>query len=169
MPCADLFLLQVDCQGQVGCLLPSSARTGKVLIIRYWLDLAISTLQNCLIDRPIAARSLSVQPCPGTLNCQLALSYTCAQIAAQCQMGCFKLICHYDCACKQSWKPMVAQGLTSIHRACFSAQTSIDLRRATLGTKVTGRVRTVPVDGHRFRPPVSHLSMYLLSYLHRTH
>ena len=62
-----------------------------------------------------------------------------------------------------------SERLTSIHRACFSAQTSIDLRRATLGTSVTGSVSTVPVDGHRFRPPVSHLSMYRLSYLHRTH
>ena len=60
---------------------------------------------------------------------------------------------------------MSSNGLTSIHRACFSAQTSIDLRRATLGTSVTGSVSTVPVDGHRFRPPDSHLSMYLLSYL----
>ena len=54
MPCEELFLLHVNCQGQVSCLLPRRARSGKVLIVRYWLNLAILSLHTCLVDRPIA-------------------------------------------------------------------------------------------------------------------
>ena len=55
MPREELFLLHVNGQGEVGCLLPSSARPGKVLIIWYWLHLAILPLYACLIHQISAA------------------------------------------------------------------------------------------------------------------
>lgn len=48
---------------------------------------------------------------------------------------------------------------TSSHLACFSAQTSMDFRSATLGVRVTGAASTVPVAGHVLLPPDSHRSM----------
>ena len=90
MLCEELFLLQVDCQGQVSCLLPSSAWPGKVLIIRYRVDLAILTLHDCLIDRPIAAQLGQCSPCPGALiRQQIGLLIYMAGIAAQCEMSSF--------------------------------------------------------------------------------
>lgn len=55
MPCQELFLLHVNGQGQVSCLLPSSARPGEVLIIWYWLYLPILPLHMWLTGLPIAA------------------------------------------------------------------------------------------------------------------
>lgn len=62
MPCKELFLLHVNGQGEVGCLLPSGARPGKVLIIRYRLHLAILPLHTCLIHWPTAVLYCTPRP-----------------------------------------------------------------------------------------------------------
>ena len=59
VPCEELFLLQMDCQGHVSCLLPSSARSGKVLILWYCLHLAVLPLRTCSMLQPGAR---SIQP-----------------------------------------------------------------------------------------------------------
>ena len=52
----------------------------------------------------------------------------------------------------------------SSHRACLSAQSSIALRNATLGTCVAGRRSGWPVAGQVALPPASHRAMKARSY-----
>jgi hypothetical protein len=54
---------------------------------------------------------------------------------------------------------------TSSQRACFSAQTSMDLRRATFGASTTGGASAMPVQGQEQLPPASQRSIYRRSYL----